>query len=209
VSRLKLVNVRFIADNIQTFEENFDIGISLHACGVATDIAIRKSVKARAMYVSIPCCVGKIAHHDSLRSERTSCGRITYPRSQEYKTLGCSLPEYLHVAKAADFGHHGYDDTSSSRTCDHKESSEHKDCADMRGGEASAGKIEALTEARRLSKRLIEQDRNFYARGEDFTTYMSLCHPISCTPKNDIIIGIPNERQTVVTTFDDWTRIVL
>lgn len=39
VKRLNLSNVKFILGNIQNFNESFDVGLSLHACGVATDIA--------------------------------------------------------------------------------------------------------------------------------------------------------------------------
>jgi hypothetical protein len=180
-------------------------------------------VQARAVYISIPCCVGKIAHHesDSGRAER-SCGDLTYPRSQEYVSLGCSLPEYLHVAKAADFGHHGYDvaqagDCSGNCVCTGDSGGVGKQQGSGGGGgrsrsrgssdaHTSSGKVEALTKARRLAKRVIEQDRNLYARGEGYVIHMALCHPTSCTPKNDILIGIPDERQDSIATFNDWTR---
>lgn len=204
--RLGLGNVQFIEDNIQNFQAPFDVGLSLHACGVATDIAIQKSVQARAVYISIPCCVGKVAHHDSERAERT-CGDITYPRSREYVNVGCTLAEYLHIARAADFGHHGFDDATvdevsevvgvQKTTCD----------ASSEASQKSA-KAEALTDARRLSKRLIEQDRNFYARGHNYVVHMSLCFPTSCTPKNDILVGIPGERHNFISSFEEWTKII-
>lgn len=193
VKRLNLSNVKFILGNIQNFNESFDVGLSLHACGVATDIAIQKSVEARAVYISIPCCVGKIAHHESDRDER-SCGDITYPRSQEYSSVGCSLSKYLVIAKAADFGHHGFDDATQG--CDAK-----CDCS-----EEVKSKGDILTDTRRLAKRVIEQDRNFYARRHNYRTFMTLCYPVSCTPKNDIIIGIPDDKQRDVDSFERWTR---
>lgn len=222
VNRLKLTNVRFISDNIQNFNERFDIGISLHACGVATDIAIKKSVLSRAVYISIPCCVGKIAHHDSDLSER-SCGDmdICFPRSKEYAEAGCSLAKYLVLAKAADFGHHGFDDVAarsctSDCDCDCDNQDDEEGSAQARpvgtpphdGEERSGGgRRDALADARRLSKRLIEQDRNFYARGHRYTTFMTLCFPTSCTPKNDILIGIPDEMQPAVAVFGRWTQV--
>lgn len=42
------------------FNENFDIGISLHACGVATDLVLAKCWRKCATFVSSPCCYGKI-----------------------------------------------------------------------------------------------------------------------------------------------------
>lgn len=207
--RLKLANVRFISDNIQNFRETFDVGISLHACGVATDIAIQKSVEARAVYISIPCCVGKIAHYDSRRSER-SCEGITYPRSQEYVSLGCSLLDYLHIAKAADFGHHGYDDGSAGKCCEIASDVDTLVLERQEEGHTvtkNSDKGKALTEGRRLSKRVIEQDRNFYAKGHNYSIYMVLCYPISCTPKNDILIGIPEEGHGSIATFNNWTKV--
>ena len=184
------------------------MGISLHACGVATDIAIQKSVLSRAIYISIPCCVGKIAHHNSSRSER-SCGDLSYPRSQEYVTLGCSLPDYLHVAKAADFGHHGYDDANASAKQGNGKDTGAAECTQQgEVSEVNNSKVEVLTAARRLSKRVIEQDRNFYARGHNYVILMALCYPTSCTPKNDILIGIPDERQGSIALFDDWTKVL-
>lgn len=123
------------------------------------------------------------------------------------------------MAKAADFGHHGYDDATATAAVSSNVNADvnappRKQCCDNNTGvtdETSSGsnnKLEALTEARRLSKRVIEQDRNFYARGHNYAIHMALCHPTSCTPKNDILIGIPEERHGSITTFRDWTKVI-
>ena len=192
---LQLTNVTIISDNIKNFNEDFDVGISLHACGIATDIAIQKSTAARAVYISIPCCVGKISHHDSNRLDRES-GGICYPRSQMYISIGCTLHDYLRIAKAADFGHHGYDEISHNV-----------------GGAASTRRVSTdkakyLMDSRRLSKRVIEHDRNLYAKENKYVVYMSICHPLSCTPKNDILIGIPSEMETSISCFTEWIGIL-
>lgn len=178
--RLGLSNVEFVEGDINCFDKGFDVGISLHACGVATDIAIQKSIKARAVYVSIPCCIGKLAHNESGHSNK--CYGLTYPRSKEYINQNCTFKEYVQVAKAADFGHHGYD----------------------RKEEKASTKKKCLSGLRRQAKTVIEHDRNLYASNNDYSVYMSLCFPPTCTPKNDILVGIPCEERQWVSGFEDW-----
>ena len=56
-----LANVRVVEGRIEDFDQPFDVGIALHACGAASDFAMEKCVAARAAYVVAPCCVGKIS----------------------------------------------------------------------------------------------------------------------------------------------------
>ena len=42
------------------FTERFTIGLSLHACGVATDLVLRKCWANKASFICSPCCYGKI-----------------------------------------------------------------------------------------------------------------------------------------------------
>ena len=41
VQSLGLTNCRFYQGNMDYFKGRFDIGVSLHACGVATDLVIQ------------------------------------------------------------------------------------------------------------------------------------------------------------------------
>lgn len=102
VIRLKLRNVRFIRSNMEYFTAPFDIGVSLHACGVATDIVLDKCFDQRAKFVCCPCCYGKLYEFD----------RIRYPRSHIFQTSDLSLKEYLCLAHCADQTH----DVRSDRT---------------------------------------------------------------------------------------------
>lgn len=52
------------------FNETFAIGLSLHACGVATDLVLRKCWKAKASFICSPCCYGKIQDLGSLPQSR-------------------------------------------------------------------------------------------------------------------------------------------
>nr|XP_054754671.1 glutathione S-transferase C-terminal domain-containing protein-like [Lytechinus pictus] len=92
VQTLKLQNVTIYLSNIDYFYGQFDIGVSLHACGVATDIVLSKCLEQNASFVSSPCCYGSIhnTHH------------MTYPRSRVFKGSSISKKDYLLVAHGAD-----------------------------------------------------------------------------------------------------------
>jgi len=55
-----LSNVQTWEGRIDEFDQPFDFCIALHACGMASDIAIAKAIEARAPVVCAPCCVGKV-----------------------------------------------------------------------------------------------------------------------------------------------------
>ena len=94
VERLKLSNVKFYQCNLDYFKGDFDIGISLHACGVATDLVIQHCIRRNAVFVSCPCCYGSV--HD--------CHHITYPRSEIFRG-SIKIRDYLVLGHAADQTH--------------------------------------------------------------------------------------------------------
>jgi SAM-dependent methyltransferase len=52
--------VSAVAGRIEDYSDDFDIGVAVHACGMATDFAQLQCVARRAPYLLVPCCVGKI-----------------------------------------------------------------------------------------------------------------------------------------------------
>ncbi|XP_033323660.2 glutathione S-transferase, C-terminal domain containing [Megalopta genalis] len=94
VRKLNLSNVRFYQCNLDYFTGEFDIGLSLHACGVATDLVIEQCVRRRASFVCCPCCYGSL--HD--------CHRLTYPRSDAFRK-GMHRDNYMVLSHAADQTH--------------------------------------------------------------------------------------------------------
>lgn len=94
VEKLKLTNVKLYQCNLDYFKGDFDIGMSLHACGVATDLVIQQCIRKNAAFVSCPCCYG------SLRD----CHQLTYPRSEAFKTR-VEQSNYLILSHAADQTH--------------------------------------------------------------------------------------------------------
>ncbi|XP_076642020.1 glutathione S-transferase, C-terminal domain containing [Halictus rubicundus] len=94
VKKLSLTNVRFYQCNLDYFKGKFDIGLSLHACGVATDLVIQQCIKRRASFVCCPCCYGSL--HD--------CHHLTYPRSDVFKK-DMRRENYMVLSHAADQTH--------------------------------------------------------------------------------------------------------
>ena len=77
VQSLGLSNCRFYQGNMDYFKGRFDIGVSLHACGVATDLVIQACIRNGASFVSCPCCYGSVqANH-----------MLSYPRSNVFSPI--------------------------------------------------------------------------------------------------------------------------
>lgn len=95
VNKLQLKNVSYFLGNINYFNGDFDIGVSLHSCGTATDIVLNKCFKKQASFVCCPCCYGKILVTQS----------ITYPQSNTMKNADISLKDFLHLTHCADQEH--------------------------------------------------------------------------------------------------------
>lgn len=91
---LKLTNILYVQSNLDYFCYNFNIGTSLHACGVATDIVLDHCLDAKANFVICPCCYGGM--HEM--------PHIPYPRSKSYRKV-LTTPEYIFVAHCADQSH--------------------------------------------------------------------------------------------------------
>ncbi|KAJ3649721.1 hypothetical protein Zmor_021446 [Zophobas morio] len=95
ILKMNLTNIIILQSNLDYFIGSYDIGVSLHACGVATDLVIQNCIKNKAHFVCCPCCYGGI--HD--------CYHLTYPRSVQYQNLNMDHKDYLTLAHAADQTH--------------------------------------------------------------------------------------------------------
>ncbi|MPC24693.1 Glutathione S-transferase C-terminal domain-containing [Portunus trituberculatus] len=95
VQQLGLKNVSFIQSNLDYFRGSFDIGVSLHACGAATDLVLGKCVAKQAAFVVVPCCYG------SIRPNHV----VSYPRSLAFHALQLTPEQYLTLGHAADQTH--------------------------------------------------------------------------------------------------------
>ena len=306
IAAMGLRNVRIVCAMIEDFHEPFDVGIALHACGGASDIAMEKCVRANAAYVIAPCCVGKIALAATAKSRQTEMKygaqlsstaapeAVAYPRSRAAAAV-TSTAAYVSIAQAADFGSDGYDACGATaepllrggggggggERDDEEEEEEltwavkhrvYRDSSDdeeeaaldsieeeeytsssssssppppqprpsslkaassatrgeeiagagaggrRRGGAAGELRLQQLRREkqrrlrnrapkmslaarlereaqRRACKAVVEADRNAYAAERGYRVYQVLMEPAACTPKNDILVGIPRRRQ--------------
>ncbi|XP_051754883.1 glutathione S-transferase C-terminal domain-containing protein [Ctenopharyngodon idella] len=90
-AQLELTNIGFIQTNLDYFTGNFNIGVALHACGVATDMVLDRCLQARAGFVISPCCYGFI--QNTLK--------FNFPKSTRFaETL--SYKEHMILCRFAD-----------------------------------------------------------------------------------------------------------
>ncbi|XP_050665753.1 glutathione S-transferase C-terminal domain-containing protein homolog [Leptidea sinapis] len=145
VHEMGLKNVYFFQCNLDFFIGTFDIGVALHACGVATDLVLDKCLRANAKFVLCPCCYGSLHVTD----------RLTYPRS--YKFSNIDIDQYLCIGHTADQTH-----------------KEHP--LSIRGARCMT---------------IIDSDRGRLAEEHGYKVTLSRLKPLSCTPKNNLLIGVP------------------
>jgi len=93
--KLHLTNCQFFQGNLDYFRGSFDIGVSVHACGVATDLVLKMCVDNRADFVSCPCCYGKVQENHVL----------SYPRSSLYQRKNPGFETYVVIGHTADQTH--------------------------------------------------------------------------------------------------------
>lgn len=92
VRLLGLRNVVLYQCNMDYYVGNFDLGVSLHACGVATDLVLRKCIERGASFISCPCCYGAMKATE----------RISYPLSRAFRDTGISKEDYTLLCHYAD-----------------------------------------------------------------------------------------------------------
>lgn len=95
VERLNLTNIKFFQCNLDYFIGSFEIGTSLHACGIASDIVLMHCKQRHANFVCCPCCYGNVSEMP----------HIKYPRSECFRNGNITLDDYLCIAHCADQGH--------------------------------------------------------------------------------------------------------
>lgn len=142
--------------------ERFDLAVALHACGEASDIVLEKAMAAGAAAVVAPCCVGGVV---SVKSR--------------------GVPG---VASAADLGS-AWGLPRSLRYRDELEDDEYRliaRAADY-GEDLSSGDW-----WRRAAKSMVEGDRLAWVDANNFHTRLVKMRPLSCTPKNDMLLVWPH-----------------
>ncbi|KAM3864812.1 glutathione S-transferase C-terminal domain-containing protein [Diretmus argenteus] len=90
-AELDLANIGFIQANLDYFTGPFQIGVALHACGVATDMVVERCIQAGAAFVVSPCCYGFIQN----------TVKFTFPRSKRFQET-LSYKEHMVLCRFAD-----------------------------------------------------------------------------------------------------------
>uniref|UniRef100_A0A8C4SK01 Glutathione S-transferase C-terminal domain-containing protein n=1 Tax=Erpetoichthys calabaricus TaxID=27687 RepID=A0A8C4SK01_ERPCA len=146
---LGLNNVGFIQANLDYFKGSFQVGVALHACGVATDMVIEHCMKANAAFVISPCCYGFIQN----------TVKCSFPRSQQFMDV-LSYKEHMILCRFAD-------QTAVQLTADRR----------LIGKQCMG---------------LVDLDRAWAAEKNGYSVKIITMEPESCSPKNNMLVGIPN-----------------
>nr|SVE74179.1 EOG090X0615 [Daphnia barbata] len=144
VAKLMLNNVTVIQSNLDYFRGRFDLGVALHACGVATDLVLHTCLAQRAAFVLCPCCYGNLAHPEL---------PVHYPQSELFSSR--DIP--------------AYDFSVLARMADH------------------------ITPSGRLGMAAVDLDRLARASQENYIVTLRKLKPDSCSPKHDLLTGIPSD----------------
>ncbi|XP_022049424.2 glutathione S-transferase C-terminal domain-containing protein [Acanthochromis polyacanthus] len=90
-AQLGLKNIGFIQANLDYFTGPFQIGVALHACGVATDMVMEHCIQAGAAFVISPCCYGFIQN----------AVKFKFPKSKQFEET-LTYKEHMILCRFAD-----------------------------------------------------------------------------------------------------------
>uniref|UniRef100_A0A3Q2DGF9 Glutathione S-transferase C-terminal domain-containing protein n=1 Tax=Cyprinodon variegatus TaxID=28743 RepID=A0A3Q2DGF9_CYPVA len=90
-TELGLKNIGFLQANLDYFTASFQIGVALHACGIATDMVLEHCIQAGAAFVISPCCYGFIQN----------AVKFTFPKSKRFQET-LSSKEHMILCRFAD-----------------------------------------------------------------------------------------------------------
>jgi len=189
-----LPNLSTYYGSIQTYPYEFDIGVSLHACGEASDLALRKCLNQKASFVVCSCCCGKLQSEAKNPYVFQSTGgndkEISYPQS---KKMIASLE------RGADQEVIGSSKVHHNKPANRKQQEIAFDEIAKASDYSEIGDIRKPKNAcRRAAKALVEWDRLLYAREcmESSDSHkapenviLSRMVPWECSVKNDVLIG--------------------
>jgi hypothetical protein len=93
---------------VEQYTESFDMAITLHLCGKATNVTLRKAVAVQASsLVMAPCCVGKLSQKvlnpDIYHVTGKNIPTVSYPQSKAFCQLLMNKDGWDGLCKAADY----------------------------------------------------------------------------------------------------------
>ena len=193
-----LDNYSICHTDIRDFSAPFSLGVALHACGSASDFAIRACLEHSAAIVCAPCCVGKVGMgHEAL----------CLAQSRAFRDAICAA---LHHGSPV-----GWEGPPESAT-----EGEDREAPGVRARAEEERQSEAFVELakaadfsdavtgqegwwRRLAKALVETDRLHFIRewagthslrhGQEaqggYKAVLCKMEPLEASPKNDVIVA--------------------
>jgi hypothetical protein len=173
----KVPNLSTYFGSIQSYADDFDIGISLHACGEASDCVLRKCLEQKASWVVCSCCCGKLRREALNPYIFQSTGgnekEISYPQSK-------ILSSFMNVTVDNDDG-----DDNARRFDEIARAADYSELGDVR---------KPRNACRRAAKSLVEWDRLLYCKEHGDTdgcvsVVLTRMVPWEASTKNDILIG--------------------
>lgn len=138
IKHLALPNITVVQSNLDYFTGDFNLGIALHACGVATDLVLQMCIKNKADFIVCPCCYGGVKN----------CHKVSYPRSKKFQEVfhGQDEAHYFNLAHAADQTHgEGNAKTQQGYFCMDIVDSDRKCYAEDCGYQVHLGKLQPVT----------------------------------------------------------------
>lgn len=190
---------------LQAWDGWFDIGVALHACGEATDIAMDLAQRSSAAMVSVPCCLGRLKYAPQTR---------VLPQSTAFRRT-CTREQWLELASSGDVHNHGRVQRVLRRVQREWDANpdklppiwQHSLCR-LRSWDSSALIPIAITDHdmdtasapfqrsvihRRAAKLVFELDRIAAWREAGRACRITHMCPIEATAKNDVIVSSPAE----------------
>ena len=161
VKELGLRNTVLMQGNLEYFFGDFQVGTSLHSCGVATDLILDSCIRKLAAFVLSPCCYGAIHHYaeTSIQGSKWIHTQIGYPRSQRFREAQFEEEDMLVMGSIAE-----------------------RTEWDFQSAKAVAAK---------RFMGVVDTDRLLFAAEKGYQVTLSTFRPAECSPKNNMITGCP------------------
>jgi len=188
-----LPNLSTYYGSIQSYPHEFDIGVSLHACGEASDLVLRKCLNQKASFVVCSCCCGKLQSDAKNPYVFQSTGgnekEISYPQSK--KMIASLEKEAEEDMNESDNSHNNPSKKKQQEIAfdEIAKASDYSEIGDIR---------KPKNACRRAAKALVEWDRLLYSKEciecsvsheTPVNVILSRMVPWECSVKNDILIG--------------------
>ncbi|KAJ3614452.1 hypothetical protein NHX12_018024 [Muraenolepis orangiensis] len=169
---LGLDNIGLIQANLDYFTAPFNIGVALHACGVATDMVVEHCIRARAAFVISPCCYGFVQNTD----------KFSFPGEASTTLRSCSEPSSgVNLQETLSFKEH----MVLCRFAD----------------QTDPGLPPERQQIGKQCMGLVDLDRSWCAEARGYTVRVITMEPESCSPKNNMLVGTVTKRNTPTTAL--------